>query len=170
MTKTIVVTGGTGGLGGVVVPRLQREYEVVLMRHGQPAPALEAAPFALVMLAGGFAMGNAWEAMIEANVMSAARAVDAIVPLLADGGRIIAISSVASISGPPGVAAYAASKAAVNAMVKSLAAELAPRKITANALLPATLDDALRARVAEWIAFLLSDRGDGVTAQLIELK
>jgi NAD(P)-dependent dehydrogenase (short-subunit alcohol dehydrogenase family) len=167
--KTIAVTGGTGGLGSVVVPRLQRDYDVVLLRRNEPAPKLDT-PHALVMLAGGFAMGNAWEEMIEANVMSAARAIDAVVPQLADGGRVVAISSVASIECPPGVAAYSATKAAINAMIRSLAHELAPRRITSNALLPNTLDDALRNRVAEWIAFLLSDNADGVTGQLIELR
>jgi NAD(P)-dependent dehydrogenase (short-subunit alcohol dehydrogenase family) len=168
--KTIVVTGGTGSLGSVVVPRLEREYDIILLRHNAPPPQLAAPIHALVMLAGGFAPGNAWEAMIEANVMSAARAIDFTLPHLADGARIVGISAAISITYPPGVAAYSASKAALNAIIKTLSRELAERKITANALLPTTIDAALKERIAEWIALLLSERGDGVTGQLIELR
>jgi NAD(P)-dependent dehydrogenase (short-subunit alcohol dehydrogenase family) len=167
--KSIVITGGTGALGKVVVPRLQRVYDVILMGRGAPPP-LDKPIYALVMLAGGFAMGNAWDEMIEANVMSAARAIDAVVPHLADGGRVVGISSMASLAPPAGIAAYAASKAALNAMIRSLASELGPRKITANALLPNTIDDALRVRIAVWISLLLSKQGDGVTGQLIEFR
>ena len=83
---------------------------------------------------------------------------------------------------PAGLSAYAASKAALNACVLTLAHEFAPRRITANALLPTALATApMRAqmpgnqlvpldRVAEWIAFLLSDNGAGVTGQLIKLE
>ena len=167
--KSIVITGGTGALGKVVVPRLQRVYDVILMGRDAP-PVLDKPVYALVMLAGGFAMGNAWNEMIEANVMSAARAIDAVVPHLADGGRVIGISSMVSLAPPAGIAAYAASKAALNAMIRSLASELGPRKITANALLPNTIDEGLRARIAVWISLLLSKQGDGVTGQLIELR
>jgi NAD(P)-dependent dehydrogenase (short-subunit alcohol dehydrogenase family) len=168
--RSVVVTGGTGHLGAVVVPRLEREYEVTLMRRGVNPPLLTAPVHGLVMLAGAFAMGGAWEAMIEANVMSAARAIDAIVPHIAEGGRVIAISASVTLTAPPGIAAYTASKSAVNGIIKTLANELAPRKITANALLPPTLDAKLMNDVAEWIAFLLSERSDGVTGQLIELR
>ena len=168
--KSVVVTGGTGHLGAVVVPRLEREYEITLMRRGVNPPLLTAPVHGLVLLAGGFAMGNAWEAMIEANVMSAARAIDAIVPHIAEGGRVIATSAAVTLISPPGIAAYTASKSAINGIIKTLANELAPRKITANALLPPTLDATLMNDVAEWIAFLLSDRSDGVTGQLIEIR
>ena len=177
--QSILITGGTGGLGSAVVPRLQRDYDCVLLKRDVVVPA--ASYHALVMLAGGFAMGHEWEAMLEANVMSAARAIDAALPHLADHGRIVAISSAASQTYPAGLAAYTASKSALNAMIKTLANELAPRKITANALLPTSLDTpAMRnvmpreqlvplERVAEWVAFLLSEKGAGVTGQLITL-
>jgi NAD(P)-dependent dehydrogenase (short-subunit alcohol dehydrogenase family) len=168
--KSVVVTGGTGHLGAVVVPRLEGEYEVTLMRRGANPPLLTAPVHGLVMLAGSFAMGNAWESMIDANVMSAARAIDAIVPHIAEGGRVIAISAAVTLTSPPGIAAYSASKSALNGIIKTLANELAPRKITANALLPPTLDATLMNDVAEWIAFLLSERSDGVTGQLIVLS
>ena len=56
------------------------------------------------------------------------------------GGKLIAISSVGSIHGMPKQAPYASSKAAVCALVRSLAVELARHDIQANALLPGWID------------------------------
>ncbi|HEY2093717.1 MAG TPA: SDR family NAD(P)-dependent oxidoreductase [Thermoanaerobaculia bacterium] len=181
--KRLLVTGGTGGLGTVVVPRLARDYECILMRRDE-TPAIDGPLFGIVALAGAFASGVSTETaaqMIEANLYSFTRVLDLALPHLEEGGRIVAISSAASLSQPASLAAYTASKSALNAYILSLAHELAPRRITANALLPTALatapmraqmsDDQLvpLARVAEWIAFLLSDNGGGVTGQLITL-
>jgi 3-oxoacyl-[acyl-carrier protein] reductase len=51
-------------------------------------------------------------------------------------GRIIAISSVAAVAGNPGQANYAAAKAALIGMSKSIAAEVASRGITVNCVAP----------------------------------
>lgn len=53
-----------------------------------------------------------------------------------DGGSIINISSVASTAAPANGAVYSATKAAVDAVTKSLAKELGPRKIRVNAINP----------------------------------
>jgi 3-oxoacyl-[acyl-carrier protein] reductase len=53
-----------------------------------------------------------------------------------DGGSIVNISSIASTASLPGAAVYAASKAAVNALTRTFAAELGPRKIRVNAVAP----------------------------------
>lgn len=55
------------------------------------------------------------------------------------GGRIINISSIVSRTPPPGGSVYSATKAAVDAITQSLAAELAP-KITVNAVAPGYVD------------------------------
>jgi NAD(P)-dependent dehydrogenase (short-subunit alcohol dehydrogenase family) len=181
--KTLLITGGTGGLGSVVVPRLSRDYECVLMNR-DGAPASDATFFGVVALAGAFAMGSSpdvFQQMVDANLLSFAKAIEFALPRLADGGRIVAISSAATLTQPPSLAAYTASKSALNASILTLAHELAPRRITANALLPTALaTPPMRAqmpadqlvpldRVAEWIAFLLSENGAGVTGQLIKL-
>ena len=53
-----------------------------------------------------------------------------------DGGRLVAVSSQMGSVGYPGRAAYCASKAAVDGMVRALAVEWAPRGVTVNALAP----------------------------------
>src|SRR5438132_3114107 len=53
-----------------------------------------------------------------------------------DGGSIINISSVAATSAPPTTSVYSATKAAVDAVTRSLAQELGPRKIRVNAINP----------------------------------
>jgi len=56
------------------------------------------------------------------------------------GGCIINISSVASATTPPSTAVYSATKAAVDAITKTLAKELGPRKIRVNAINPGMVE------------------------------
>jgi 3-oxoacyl-[acyl-carrier protein] reductase len=53
-----------------------------------------------------------------------------------EGGSVVNISSVVSTLAPPGVSVYASTKGAVDTITKSLAKELAPRKIRVNAINP----------------------------------
>ncbi|MET0986643.1 MAG: SDR family oxidoreductase [Steroidobacteraceae bacterium] len=66
-------------------------------------------------------------------------------PLMRDGGAIVVISSIASTHVVPGVAAYAAGKAAANTLVRYAAVELAPRRIRVNAVVPASVDTPMNA-------------------------
>jgi 3-oxoacyl-[acyl-carrier protein] reductase len=107
------------------------------------------------------------------------------------GGTIINISSVQGASPIPGGAVYCATKAAVNAITVSLAAELGPRKIRVNAVAPGfTMTDKMKAKVpeeakqeitkdtplgrlgspeeiAEVVGFLTSDAARWITGQVI---
>ncbi|HVS40364.1 MAG TPA: glucose 1-dehydrogenase [Gemmataceae bacterium] len=56
------------------------------------------------------------------------------------GGSIVNISSVAAALTPPNTSVYSASKAAVNAITRALAAELGPRKIRVNAVAPGVIE------------------------------
>ncbi|MGA2881884.1 MAG: glucose 1-dehydrogenase [Bryobacteraceae bacterium] len=56
------------------------------------------------------------------------------------GGSIINIGSMASQAPPPGGSVYSATKAALDALTRSLAAELGPRKIVVNAVLPGPVE------------------------------
>jgi NAD(P)-dependent dehydrogenase (short-subunit alcohol dehydrogenase family) len=204
--KTVVVTGGTGDLGSVVIARLLQEYRCAVWYRDEAAfnklaasansaegliglsslkEIKKVAPiYGLVHLAGGYAAGAKladFNDMLEKNLLSAVRAVDAVRPHLAKGGRIVMISSATTLSKPAGLSAYTASKSALNVFVETLAKDFESRDITANALMPTTLDtpanrkhltpDKLvkRENVAEMITLLLSDRASNVNGQLIAM-
>src|SRR5713226_8639188 len=57
-----------------------------------------------------------------------------------EGGSIVNISSIASSSTPPNASVYSATKAAVDAVTRSLAKELGPRKIRVNAINPGMVE------------------------------
>jgi 3-oxoacyl-[acyl-carrier protein] reductase len=61
-------------------------------------------------------------------------------PLIRDGGRIINFSSTGASARVPGLSPYAGSKAAVDAFTRVWATELAPRRITVNAIQPGMID------------------------------
>ena len=69
----------------------------------------------------------------------------------AAAGRLLATASIAGLHGEPGSAAYCASKAAVIGLVRTLAVELAPHRITVNAVAPGQIDTAMNARDLETV-------------------
>lgn len=75
---------------------------------------------------------NALQVMLYGNVKSAR----ALVPLMADGGRIINVTSIHGDRVEKGSSGYGMSKAAITQFTRSLALELAPRGILANTIAP----------------------------------
>ncbi|GMA33678.1 SDR family NAD(P)-dependent oxidoreductase [Litorihabitans aurantiacus] len=76
------------------------------------------------------------EALWRTNVRGPFLLTQAIAPILCDGGAIVNITSSASQQVGTGMAAYAASKAALDTLSRNLAHELGPRGIRVNALAP----------------------------------
>lgn len=109
-----------------------------------------------------------------------------------DGGSIIAITTSMVRHAVPGAAAYTASKAGVEAIIRSMAKELAPRRVRVNAVAPGSIDtdlfhagktDEAKARsaalspfnrigtceeVAEVVSFVASDKASWVHGQIIQ--
>ena len=220
--RTLLITGGTGGLGTTVVARLARNYQCVVLFNSQDgfdalrkdvsgaegvqadlsneesvraaiAQACERwpVPYGLVHLAGGYAGGKVsetttgtWQRMIGLNLTASFIVVRETLARMKRGapGRIVAISSDATLAKTADSAAYTISKTGLNLLIELTAAELAGSGITANALLPGALDTAATRKsmpearrvplegVAEAIAVLLSDAASSINGALIPLK
>lgn len=76
----------------------------------------------------------------DVNFRGAFFTVQRALPLLREGASVILVTSTINESGVPGLAVYAATKAALRSLARSLAAELMPRKIRVNALSPGIID------------------------------
>ncbi len=83
-----------------------------------------------------------WDEVMETNLRAVFRLSRAVMRgmMKARWGRIVNITSVVGASGNPGQANYAAAKAAVAGMTKSLARELGSRNITVNCVAPGFID------------------------------
>lgn len=112
---------------------------------GQPAP-IAAADF------------NDWRRVMDVNLFGAMTVARALVPLLRErgNGRIIFVNSVQAWDPEPYMAAYAASKAALVSVTRSLAVELAPAGIRVNAIHPGLI---MAEDVKVYIAQMAAVRG-----------
>jgi 3-oxoacyl-[acyl-carrier-protein] reductase len=86
-----------------------------------------------------------WDAVIAVNLKSAFNFVHACVPVMMRrrGGSIINMASVVGVHGNAGQANYAASKAGMIALAKSVAQEMGPKGIRANAIAPGFIETAM---------------------------
>ena len=135
-----------------------------------------------------------WDAVIAVNLKSAFNFIHAIVPIMARqrSGSIINMASVVGVHGNAGQSNYAASKAGLIALAKSIAQEMGSRGIRANAIAPGFIETAMTAALPdeirqEWVkkiplrrggqvedianvaTFLASDLSSYVTGQVIQV-
>jgi NAD(P)-dependent dehydrogenase (short-subunit alcohol dehydrogenase family) len=83
---------------------------------------------------------ESFDKLFAINTRGLAFTVKKALPLLNDGGAIIAIASIAHGKGIPGLGAYSATKAAVRSFVRTWTAELKDRRIRVNAISPGPVD------------------------------
>jgi len=74
--------------------------------------------------------------LVDENFTSVTHFVRGCVPLMPEGGSIINVTSIEAHRAAPGFGVYAAMKAAVESLTKTLALELAPKRIRVNAIAP----------------------------------
>jgi NAD(P)-dependent dehydrogenase (short-subunit alcohol dehydrogenase family) len=79
-----------------------------------------------------------WRKIFNVNIEGPLRTAQCVAPVMRErgGGSIVNIASMAAYSGGPGVCAYAASKAALVNLTKSMATEFAPWRVRVNVLSP----------------------------------
>jgi len=148
----------------------------------------------LAHLVGGFAGGHSvaetddatFQRMFDMNLNSAFHVLRAVLPPMskAGGGRIIAIGSRAAEDPGPKVGAYSASKAALVSLMQTVARENKDAGITANVILPGTIDTPANRRdmpgadtsqwvqpasIASMIVWLAGDAGKEVTGAVIRV-
>jgi 3-oxoacyl-[acyl-carrier protein] reductase len=79
---------------------------------------------------------EAWDGQLTYNLRTAFSSSNAAIPRMNDGGSIVNIASIAALGPSPDLPAYGAAKAGVVHLTRTLAAQLAPRRIRVNCICP----------------------------------
>ncbi len=132
-----------------------------------------------------------WDKVLDVNLKSAFLLSQATVKVMKEGGKIVDISSIASLVGFEGLTHYCASKGGMNGFIRALALELASKKINVNAVAPGAIqtpgasgvmsDEALSQTIksipwqrvgqptdiANAVVFLASSGADYITGQVL---
>lgn len=136
-----------------------------------------------------------WDAVLSVNLNGVFHCMKAVLPMMSKQryGRVVNISSIVGVIGNVGQANYAASKAAVIGLTKSVAREYAARGITVNVVAPGFIETAMTAAlpegiqndlkkqipqaklgspsdIAEAVGFLASDRAAYITGQVLHVN
>lgn len=87
-----------------------------------------------------------YDELLTINAKGPYFSVQKLAPLLSAGSGVVLTTSVVNVLGIPMISAYAASKAALRSMTRSLARELLPRQIRVNAVSPGPIDTGILER------------------------
>ena len=166
MSGAALVVGGSSGIGRSCVEALAAAGWPTVVADLKPPPGEEAialdvrdreavfaavaelveskGPLGTVVYAAGTARvtpilevePKEWDLVLGVNLTGAFHVLQATAPHIADGGCFTAISSIDSRSPVQGLGPYCASKAGIEALVRSAALELGPSGVRANAVLP----------------------------------
>jgi NAD(P)-dependent dehydrogenase (short-subunit alcohol dehydrogenase family) len=95
-----------------------------------------------------------WEMVMRVNATAAFWCMKAVMPAMLEAkwGRIVNVASIAARAGAPYITAYAASKHALLGLTRSVAAEVAARGVTVNAVCPGYVDTEMTDRSAAYIS------------------
>jgi len=195
LRSTIIEQGGTANL--IQFDISDREQT----RTALEAEVAEHGAYYGVVCNAGIAKDNAfpalseddWDSVIHTNLDGIYNVLHPLImPMirLRNGGRIVTLSSVSGLVGNRGQVNYSAAKAGIIGATKSLAIELAKRKITVNCVAPGVietdmtddifLDEALKMipmarlgkvdEIAATVDFLFSDNASYITRQVISVN
>lgn len=132
-----------------------------------------------------------WDRVLDINLKSVFLCSQAAIKKMKAGGKIVNISSVASLVGFEGLVHYCASKGGLNGMIRALALELASKKINVNAVAPGGIETPGATKgmtinikketentipwkkmgtpddIAQAVVFLASDKSNYITGQVL---
>lgn len=217
--KTYIIVGGSKGIGRAISMKLLKNHKVINLSRSKPdfdhdnlkhyavdilsdelpdldqADGLVYCPGSINLKPIGRLNLDDFRSDFEINVIGAVQAIQKYLPIIKKGDKpsMLFFSTVAAKLGMPFHASVAASKAAVEGLVKSIGAELAPT-VRVNAIAPTVTDTELASKllrnekminniterhplkkflnpteVAEMASFLLSDHAAAISGQIFEM-